>query len=391
MRPYFGFFIMYYANIYVISQNIERNGSNIFKPHMLNGHYIEWPNKKTEADYLHDKRCIPKNIIFTRFQICGNQVILVSPRYKEGVPFTLSQLILYDKDECYNYVRPFPNLEKNVADDNKSIINAIDIYMGQNGIVWVLDIGIINTLDETTKTESDAKILGIDYGDGRIVHSIPLRPLICRTRSRLQYLVVEYDNVSNDKPIIYIGDGGTRSIIVWNVQVNEGYRVKLPYSATTTCTDFSTEDVFYLVLIENFNSNYLYFTYLSSTDMFKVRTKDLQKRINPKCIIDVGRKPCKMVVLGAAYGSVMYFRIKGMNHLYSWDTKESFLEENMKMVKKSVDCRTITHIDVDNDGVLWKLESNHEDYLVNMVGCYGANIMLSPIVGKSVPPQLDQN
>jgi len=39
-----------------------------------------------------------------------------------------------------------------------------------------------------------------------------------------------------------------------------------------------------------------------------------------------------MVVLGAAYGSVMYFRIKGTNHLYSWDTKESFLEENMKMV-----------------------------------------------------------
>lgn len=80
--------------------------------------------------------------------------------------------MLYDKDECYNYVRPFPNLEKNAADDNKSIVNAIDIYMGQNGIVWVLDIGIINTLDETTKTESDAKILGIDYGDGRVGYKI---------------------------------------------------------------------------------------------------------------------------------------------------------------------------------------------------------------------------
>lgn len=88
------------------------------------------------------------------------------------MPFTLSQLMLYDKDECYNYVRPFPNLEKNAADDNKSIINAIDIYMGQNGIVWVLDIGIINTLDEVTKTESDAKILGIDYGDGRVSYKI---------------------------------------------------------------------------------------------------------------------------------------------------------------------------------------------------------------------------
>jgi len=82
MRLYFGLFIMYYVNILVFSQNIVRNVSNIFKPHMLNGHYIEWPNNRTEANYLHDKRCIPKNIIFTRFQICGNQVILVSPRYK---------------------------------------------------------------------------------------------------------------------------------------------------------------------------------------------------------------------------------------------------------------------------------------------------------------------
>lgn len=76
--------------------------------------------------------------------------------------------MLYDKDQCFNYVRPFPSLEKNTADENKSIVNAIDIYMGQNGIVWVLDIGIINTLEETPKRESEAKILGIDYGDGRV-------------------------------------------------------------------------------------------------------------------------------------------------------------------------------------------------------------------------------
>lgn len=67
--------------------------------------------------------------------------------------------------------------------------------------------------------------------------------------------------------------------------------------------------------------------------MFKIRTKHLRKRIKPKCIVDVGRKPVKMVILGSAYGSVMYFRIKGLNNLYSWDTKDSLLEENMMLVK----------------------------------------------------------
>lgn len=82
MSLYFGLFIMCYTNIYVFSENTVQNVTAILKPYMLNGHYIDWPNKKLETDYLHDKRCIPKNIIFTRFQICGNQVILVSPRYK---------------------------------------------------------------------------------------------------------------------------------------------------------------------------------------------------------------------------------------------------------------------------------------------------------------------
>lgn len=92
--------------------------------------------------------------------------------FREGVPFTLSQLTLYDKDQCYSYMRPFPNLEMSAADDNKSIVNAIDVYMGQNGIVWVLDIGITNTLEETPKSEVEAKILGIDYADGRVGYKI---------------------------------------------------------------------------------------------------------------------------------------------------------------------------------------------------------------------------
>jgi len=88
--------------------------------------------------------------------------------FREGVPFTLSYIILNGNDQCYNYVRPFPSLDKNVIDDQKSIVNAIDIYMGQNGILWVLDIGIINTLEEKPKKECEAKVIGINYGNGRV-------------------------------------------------------------------------------------------------------------------------------------------------------------------------------------------------------------------------------
>jgi len=72
------------------------------------------------------------------------------------------------EDQCYNYVQPFPNLEKNAVDDHNAIVNAIDIYMDQNGILWVLDIGIVNTMEEKSKQECTAKVLGINYGNGRV-------------------------------------------------------------------------------------------------------------------------------------------------------------------------------------------------------------------------------
>lgn len=98
-----------------------------------------------------------------------------------------------------------------------------------------------------------------------------------------------------------------------------------------------------------------------------------------------GKKPCKMVLLGVGYGSILYFRIKGQNHLYSWDTKQIFLEENFMLVRKSKDCRTITHVDVDSQGVLWILESNIQDFIMNQVGNYGPSMMLTPVVETSVP------
>lgn len=42
----------------------------------------------------------------------------------------------------------------------------------------------------------------------------------------------------------------------------------------------------------------------------------------------------------------------------------------------------MTHLDVNNDGVLWELQSNIEDYKINSVGCYGANVILQPIFGQ---------
>jgi len=92
-----------------------------------------------------------------------------------------------------------------------------------------------------------------------------------------------------------------------------------------------------------------------------------------------------MMFVGVGYGSVLYFRINGQNDLYSWDTKLDLIEENMIMVWKSRDCRVITHVDVDNEGKLWVLESNIQDFIRDQTGCYGPSILLMAVQDVPIP------
>lgn len=97
------------------------------------------------------------------------------------------------------------------------------------------------------------------------------------------------EHVKEKTTILYAGDGGTRSIVVWNVQSNEGFRVKLPHSTVQGCAEDPQDDVFYMALVEQELGNYIYFSYLSNQDIFRARTRDLRKRINPKCIVNMGK------------------------------------------------------------------------------------------------------
>jgi len=108
----------------------------------------------------------------------------------------------------------------------------------------------------------------------------------CREQSQFQYLAVEY--MKNSKTVLYVGDGGTRSIIVWDVESNEIKRVKLPHIIVQGCVNNPKKDIFYMALVEQQTDNYIYFTYLCSPDMYRTKIKDLRKHMHPGCIVNIG-------------------------------------------------------------------------------------------------------
>lgn len=118
-------------------------------------------------------------------------------------------------------------------------------------------------------------------------HKISLMALFSRDKSQFHSLVVEYRE-DDKQTILYVADSGTQSIIVWQVECNDGYRVRLPYS-TEECTENIDNMVLYIALVKIRECTYIYFTYVLNKNLYRVNTLYLQRHMDPKYIANIGK------------------------------------------------------------------------------------------------------
>lgn len=242
------------------------------------GGSFEWPCAQTKSLYKSSGKYISKNVIATRAQIIDDTVYVALPRYKSGVPATLAKTA-FKKGTCQATLTPFPCWSMQEEGNCQSLQSVVDIVADRNNIVWALDVGIVNTL-ETPLRRCPPKVVAISTKTGKVLKTISLEKLVTQT-SRLQYLAVDYQ--SENHCFIYVSDAAERAIIVYDVQASRGFRVVLPKAVTNGCPK---RDVLYLALTRKATgSSALYFTYLSSKQLFAIDTQHLragnvQGRIN---------------------------------------------------------------------------------------------------------------
>ncbi|XP_069685297.1 dopaminechrome tautomerase [Periplaneta americana] len=339
----------------------------------LNGANLEWPCSSTKNIYVSSGRYISKNVIATRLQIYKDEAFVLTPRYKPGIPFTLGKLSLKNK-ECQPTITPFPCWSLQEEGNCQALQSAVDLFLDAHDILWVLDVGIVNTLEQPVR-RCPPKIVAISVKTGKVLKTIDLSGLVCAA-SRLQYLVVDYDKDGNC--FVYVSDAATRAILVYDVVNSRGFRVVLPKAVTHGC---SSRDVLYLALVrKSCGTTVLYFTYLSSGRLFSIKTQNLRRGSAKGTVVDVGSKNGKIVILGTDNGSAIFFRLKGESDIYMWNTETAFSTENFLMVQKGNECRLATQVVPGYKRLMWVLESNFQDYIQDKVGCAGASVSLHPLV-----------
>lgn len=340
----------------------------------LNGAQLQWPCQSTRNIYMQSGRYISRNVIGTRTQIYKDRAFIAIPRYKSGIPFTLGTMNLKSKN-CHATLAPFPCWSIQEEGNCHALQSVVDLFLDAQDILWVLDVGIVNTLEQPVR-RCPPKVVGIDVKTGKVVKVIDLSGLIT-SGSRLQYLVVDY--TKDGRAYVYVSDAATRAILVFDINNNKGYRVVLPKAVTNGCT---RRDVLYISLIRKSCGSVLYFTYLSSPRLFSIKASHLRKGQCSGAVVDVGPKPQgqRVVLLGTDNGSKLFLRYKGESSIYMWDTETCFKTDNFVLAQKGGECRLATHVMPGYKKYMWVIESNFHDYISNNVGCVGASVQLHPLI-----------
>lgn len=82
------------------------------------------------------------------------------------MPATLAKVSLTDPN-CHASLVPYPCWSVQEEGTCSALQNAVDIYLDPQNILWVLDTGVVNTLEEPIR-QCPPKVLAFNVATGKV-------------------------------------------------------------------------------------------------------------------------------------------------------------------------------------------------------------------------------
>jgi len=87
-------------------------------------------------------------------------------RLKSGVPVTLAKVSLKDKN-CQAGLSPFPCWSLQEEGTCSALQNVVDIYLDPEDILWLLDTGVVNSLEQAER-KCPPKVVALNVKTGKV-------------------------------------------------------------------------------------------------------------------------------------------------------------------------------------------------------------------------------
>lgn len=151
--------------------------------------------------------------------------------------------------------------------------------------------------------------------------------------SVLQSILV--DQSTSAGKFVYVADVGLGNVIVYNVCCDRSFKVHVPTG------QYGHRDNMYMTMAHvditdtvagggTTRQSRLYVTYDMSYNMMYIPVHTMDETTVSLATVTIGRKPCKMIVLGTNQGSIIYFRTGHNGDVLSWDVNTPLRMDNFR-------------------------------------------------------------
>ncbi|KAI4456330.1 protein yellow-related [Holotrichia oblita] len=230
----------------------------------------------------------PENTVFTGLEVTEDRIFLAMPRLRVGVPATLATIPRKTSPGSSPPLRPYPDWSFHGAGTGNNncsgLISVYRIRMDSCNRLWVLDSGIMTSIDDFTRV-CNPKLLIIDLSTDTVVRQVIFPREVLRPASLLTNIIVDESvQGSCDSAVAYMTDTAAPGIVVYDSQKDQAWRLMHP--SMFPDPDFSDYTIdgerFTLMdgivgLAHSPNLGLIYYQPLATDRIFTVSTADLRK------------------------------------------------------------------------------------------------------------------
>ncbi|XP_033215188.1 protein yellow-like [Belonocnema kinseyi] len=348
----------------------------------------EWPNQEDRETSLANGSYIPENNPITGIKLWKDNLYLTVPRWRNGVPATLTVISAIPDQTLVNTqhgnqnlnvvnpkLKPFPNWQMQTIGDCKSFQFVQSMEIDPLGRMWVIDTGRIDIQTENPKNLCPPRLVILDLETGGTV----LRNYVFPTdvadykSAFLNDIVLDHEHGG----FAYITDAGKKDpgLIVYSLATNTSWKVRHGTMwAEDEAKSLTVNDVKKNLTVNidgialSPSSRYdrmVYYTPLTSFNLYSIPTAILKTGLSnvSDFIRKIGRRGSQTDGMMMTSTGTLFFGLLANNSVAYWRTPQIFEQSSGQDSVLKVDENILSRDDnllqwpdtfaIDEEGYLW--------------------------------------
>ncbi|KRT85796.1 hypothetical protein AMK59_1416 [Oryctes borbonicus] len=311
----------------------------------------------TQDDGDINKEYIYENNIPMSASRWKNKLFVTVPRRSKGIPSTLNYVPI-DKPERHNVpLIPYPDLQTNAIKAPRGQEHIVSVNRPAVDVcdrLWMVDIGLINTLNNKTKV-GPQRVVIIDLNSDKIIKTHNFKDSDLRPGTAISMTVVDVTADHCDDAYAYFPDLVGFGLLVYSLKQDDSWRVTHNYfylepqggEFNIGGMPFQWDDGIFSVALTDQKSDGTrdaIFHAMAGTHLYSVSTKILRDkalatrsyhRNDFKVLGDRGPGSQTSATDLHKPTGIMFFNLVNQNAVGCWNTNKPFDRQNFDIVQKN--------------------------------------------------------